>query len=86
MYASRRCAIVACAIVVASTAIESCSGSRAASTTSAPPKAEFLLSSADSTFWVATTGGRMRVRGVPLVLARYSNRFFELYSADDDQS
>ena len=28
----------------------------------------------------------MRVRGVPLVLARYDGRFYELYTADDDFS
>ena len=51
-----------------------------------PPRAEFLLSSADSTFWVATTSGTTRVRGAPLVLARYDGRFFEVYGADDDRS
>ena len=51
-----------------------------------PPAAEFLLSSADSTFWVATTQGEMRVRGAPLVLANYGGKFYELYSADDDYS
>ena len=51
-----------------------------------PPRAEFLLSSADSTFWVATTTGETRVRGAPLVLANYDSRFYEIYSADDDYS
>src|SRR5215468_1834193 len=51
-----------------------------------PPAAEFLLSSADSTFWVATTKGETRVRGAPLVLANYDGKFYELYSADADFS
>ena len=51
-----------------------------------PPRAEFLLSSADSTFWVATTAGASRVRGAPLVLARYGGKFYEVYGADDDRS
>lgn len=64
-----------------------CSGSSAfGRTVSPPPRAEFLLSSADSTFWVATTSGQLRVRGVPLVLARYDNRFYEVYGTDDDRS
>ena len=50
------------------------------------PPAEFLLNTADSTFWVTTTSGRVSVRGVPLVLARYDGRFYELYTADDDRS
>jgi hypothetical protein len=71
----------ACAIAIA---LAACSGSH--DRTSPPPRAEFLLSSADSTFWVATTSGATRVRGAPLVLARYDGRFFEIYGADDDRS
>ena len=51
-----------------------------------PPRAEFLLSSADSAFWVSTTSGRVSVRGVPLVVARYAGQWYELYAADDDYS
>lgn len=65
--------------------LAACSGTRP--TTSAPPPvAEFLLSSVDSTFWVTTTAGHMRVRGAPLTLARYDGRFYELFASDDDQS
>ncbi len=52
----------------------------------APPRAEFLVNSADSTFWVSTAGGEMQVRGAPLVLARYDGRYYELYTTDDDRS
>lgn len=51
-----------------------------------PPRTEFLLSSADSTFWVATNDGQVHVRGAPLNLARFGGHFYELYTADDDFS
>lgn len=51
-----------------------------------PPRAEFLLSSQDSTFWVVTANGAVHVRGVPITLARYDGKFYELYTADDDYS
>ncbi|MGH7617815.1 MAG: hypothetical protein ACREPM_11345, partial [Gemmatimonadaceae bacterium] len=61
-------------------------GKSSATSSAPPPAAEFLLSSVDSTFWVATTKGETRVRGAPLVLANYGGKFYELYSADDDYS
>ena len=79
-----RCRAIAVAVVAG--AVTSCSGSHAAGVAPVPPRAEFILSNADSSFWVATTSGQIRVRGVPLLLARYSNRFYELYTADDDRS
>lgn len=51
-----------------------------------PPPAEFLLAAGDSTFWVRSTGAGFRVRGAPLVLARYGGRFYEVYTIDDDHS
>ena len=81
MLAPARRAACATAIVLAA-----CSGSRNRTPSAPPPRAEFLLSSADSTFWVATTSGASRVRGAPLVLARYDGKFFEVYGADDDRS
>jgi hypothetical protein len=63
-----------------------CSRSHAAAR-DVPPSAEFLVTGGDSTYWVATGGGpRARVRGVPLTLARYDGRFYELYVADEDLS
>ena len=50
------------------------------------PDAELLVISADSTFWVTSTGGAVRVRGVPMLVARVDGTFRELYVADDDRS
>jgi len=73
------------AVVVALLGASACKHAAAPSSTP-PPTAEFLLSSDDSTFWVRTTTGEARVRGAPLVLAKYDSRFYEVYSADDDYS
>jgi hypothetical protein len=50
-----------------------------------PPRAEFLVSTPDSTFWIGSDTS-MHVRGVPITLARYGGHFYELYTADDDHS
>jgi hypothetical protein len=50
-----------------------------------PPRAEFLVASLDSTFWV-TSDTAVHVRGVPIMLARYDGHFYELYTVDDDRS
>jgi hypothetical protein len=62
-----------------------CSTRPAAPPRQSPPRAEFLVSSPDSTFWV-TSDTAIRVRGVPITLARYGGHFYELYTADDDHS
>lgn len=51
-----------------------------------PPRAEFLVATQDSTFWIATKGSTVRTRGVPITLAQYDGRFYEIYLADDDRS
>ena len=51
-----------------------------------PPPTNFLLVAGDSTFWVRTEGGALRVRGSPIQLANYGGRFYEVYVADDDHS
>ena len=51
-----------------------------------PPPAEFLVATADSTFWVRVDSGRVRLRAAPLRLAQVGDRFVELYVADDDRS
>src|SRR5215203_1223426 len=63
-----------------------CGGSDSSTQGSALPHAEFLISSDDSTFWISTATGEARTRGVPLILARYGGRFYELYTAEDDFS
>ena len=52
----------------------------------APPHAEFLVVGGDSTYWVTSGPSGLRVRGAPLMLARYDDRFHELDVADDDHS
>jgi hypothetical protein len=51
-----------------------------------PPAAEFVLSAGDSSFWITSQAGKIRVRGAPLELAVAGGRFYELYVADDDRS
>lgn len=54
--------------------------------TGRPPAADFVLSAGDSSYWVTSAAGAVRVRGAPLELARIDGRFYELYVADDDRS
>jgi len=62
-------------------------GARPAARPTPPaPDAEFLISAGDSTFWVRSGASGIRVRGAPLLLAHYGQRFYELYVADDDRS
>ena len=51
-----------------------------------PPDAEFLLAAGDSTFWIASDSTGIRLRGSPMLLARWDGRFHEVYVADDDRS
>ncbi len=67
-------------------ALPACRDSRTSAALSAPPAAEFVLSAGDSSFWVSSAGGKIRMRGAPLELAIANGRFYELYVADDDRS
>ncbi|MDB4907824.1 MAG: hypothetical protein JWO05_2608 [Gemmatimonadetes bacterium] len=51
-----------------------------------PPLAQFLVTTSDSAYWVASDGSALRVRGVPMQLTRIDGHFHELYVADDDRS
>jgi len=51
-----------------------------------PPSAEFLVSAGDSTYWIRTDTTGVRVRGSPILLARYGGQFYEVYVTDDDRS
>jgi hypothetical protein len=73
-------------ILIVSVCVVACAGQRARDDQSGLPRSEFLMTSADSTFWITTDGQKTRMRGVPLTLARYGGRFYELYTADDDFS
>jgi hypothetical protein len=50
------------------------------------PAAEFLLAAGDSTYWVASGPGGVRVRASPLFLARWGGRMAEVYVADDERA
>ena len=50
------------------------------------PRAEFLLSAGDSTYWVSSDSARVRIRSSAMFLARYGGRLYEVYAADDDES
>jgi hypothetical protein len=51
-----------------------------------PPAADFVLAAGDSSFWVTSVDGAVRVRGAPLDLARVDGRLYEIYVTDDDRS
>jgi len=51
-----------------------------------PPAADFVLAAGDSSYWVTSDHGTVRMRGAPLELARVDGRFYELYVEDDDRS
>lgn len=68
-------AALVCAVVAA------CHTSR-----SGPPPADFLLFTADSTFWIHSGPQGVHARGSPIQLARYGGKFYEVYVADDDRS
>jgi hypothetical protein len=72
--------------LLAATSLAGCG--RHEPTRSAPPAppADFLLAAGDSTFWVTSGPTGVRVRGSPLILARYGDRFYEVYVADEDHS
>jgi hypothetical protein len=50
------------------------------------PAVDFLVTTADSAYWVTSDGRSLRMRGVPMMLARIDGRFKELYVADEDFS
>lgn len=51
-----------------------------------PPDAEFLVATADSTFWVRSGAQGVRIRAVPMTLTRFNGRFHEIFIADLDRS
>ncbi len=57
-----------------------------ASKPGAAPEAELIVATADSSYWVTSGVHGLRVRGVPMLLARIDGRFREIYVADDDRS
>ena len=59
---------------------------RARPTAGSPPAADFVLAAGDSSYWVTSDHGTVRMRAAPLELARVDGRFYELYVEDDDPS
>ena len=51
-----------------------------------PLPAEFLIAAGDSTYWLLSAREGVRLRGSPIFLARFDDRFYEVYVADDDRS
>ncbi|MBW8768624.1 MAG: hypothetical protein JF589_02595 [Gemmatimonadetes bacterium] len=51
-----------------------------------PPAVDFVIAAGDSSYWVTSDRGSIRMRGAPLELARVDGRFYELYVEDDDRS
>lgn len=50
-----------------------------------PPAAEFLVSAGDSTYWVRPASSGLRLRGSPILIARFDDRFHEVYVTDDER-
>jgi len=73
--------VALCAIAAAASA--ACSGRAAPA---AVPQADLIVTTADSSYWVTSGPQGLRVRGVPMLLARVDGRFREIYVADDDRS
>jgi hypothetical protein len=61
----------------------SCGGAAKAS---AVPHADLIVTTADSSYWITSAPQGLRVRGVPMLLARVEGRFREIYVSDDDRS
>src|SRR5665213_287333 len=49
-------------------------------------RADFIVTTGDSSYWVTSGPQGLRMRGVPMLLARVDGRFREIYVADDDRS
>jgi len=51
-----------------------------------PPPAEFLVSARDATYWIQSGTRGFHIRRSPLILARATGRFYELYVEEVDRS
>ena len=61
-------------------------GNGSGNTPAAVPHVDLIVATADSSYWVTSGARGLRVRGVPMLLARVDGRFREIYVADDDRS
>jgi hypothetical protein len=80
--ASRPTPAVFCVLALAAAAGFSACAARAPD----PPDAEFLVATADSTFWVRSGATGIHVKAVPMTLAHFGGRFHEVFIADVDRS
>jgi len=80
---ARRAATLACAATLAAAG---CGDGAPRGARTRPPDAEFLVVTADSTYWVTSGAAGVRLRGSPLALTQYDGRFHEIYVTDDDHS
>ena len=73
-------------VALACLALAGCRDAASSAAPPPPPPADFVLSAGDSSYWVTSAGGKVRLRGAPLELATAGGRIYELYVADDDRS
>jgi len=79
-----RAALVALASLLGAAAAGGCSPRAEGS---APlPSASLLVAAGDSTFWIESDSGGLRVRRSAILLTEYDGRLHELYLTDDDRS
>ena len=74
------------ALALAATLMGAAISPACSSRSSDPPDAEFLVATADSTFWVRSGAQGIRVNAVPMTLAHFGGRFHEVFIADVDRS
>ena len=63
--------------------VGACVSDRAPVITASLPRAEFLLSAGDSTYWAQSDGTQLRVRSAPLLLTRVDGALIEVFLTDD---
>ena len=70
-------------VAFAAAAVAACNGRRPPA---AVQRADFIVTTGDSSYWVTSGPQGLRMRGVPMLLARVDGRFREIYVSDDDHS
>ncbi len=52
----------------------------------AVPASDFIVATADSSYWVTSGPHGLKMRGAPMLIARVDGRFVEIFAGDDDRS
>jgi len=73
----------ATAVALVATVVAACNSRKIPA---AVQHADFIVTTADSSYWVTSGPQGLRMRGVPMLLARVDGRYREIYAADDDHS